>query len=278
MKSIFSAWLFALASVPSVFAAATLPSQLDLERGWDSADGRSYFVDADINLAGPRLFVGYGESDSQSGSTILNTSTTQLELSSNPLNDTAVAIGYSEWGQEGEINIKTYRLDLILNTDNWSFTLAPQTRRIELHTLVAMQPVLDIDSNGLNLALSFYGAAPFYLGVSYSVHDYSRDVSAFATYPILSLLFSPASLEYAYGFEKERLTGNMGVLLDWGSIGIDGTRSVSEVDNSVSTSVAASVRVNLGEHWIVTVRGGKSDNSFSSEKTTFGAVRLGYQF
>lgn len=270
--------LLTVVFVCDAMAADTLPSRITLERGWDSADGKNYFVDADIDLAGPRLFLGYGESDSQSGSTILNTSTKQVEFSSHPLNDAVAAIGYSEWGQDGEINIKTYRLDLVLNTDNWSYTLAPQTRKIELHTLAAMRPILDIDSDGMNLAMSFYGADPFYLGISYSVHDYSRDVSSLATHPILSLIFSAASLEHAYGFEKERLAGNLGLAFGWGSLGVDGTRSVSEVDNSVSTSIAASIRYKINRHWSINFRGGKSDNSFSIEETRFGSVRLGYQF
>ena len=93
-----------------------------------------------------------------------------------------------------------------------------------------MRPVIDIDGGGINIGINFYGADPLYMGVMYSAHDYSRDVSALASYPILALLFSPASLQHAYGFEKQRLAGNIGVLFDWGSVGVDGTRSVSAVD------------------------------------------------
>jgi len=258
--------------------AETLPSQLNLERGWDSADGSDYFVDADIDLSGPRLFIGYGESDSQLGSTVLNTTTTQVELSSNPFNDTAMAIGYSEWGQDGEIDIKTYRLDFIFNTDNWGFRLAPQTREIELYTLAAMRPKINLDSDGINVGINYYAAEPFYIGAVYSAHNYSRNLSTLSTDPRLALIFSPATMEYAFGFEKERIAGNMGLAFSWGSAGIDGSRSVSEIDNSISTSIAVSIRYKLNKHWSIKARGGQSDNSFSTAKISFGSVSVGYQF
>lgn len=274
--------VFLFTIIPYSFSIAdtqpSQPSQVNLIRGWDSADGSDYFVDADINLAGPRLSLGYGESDAVSGATVLNTTTKLIGIISNPLKDSSAGISYSEWGQDGEINIKTYRLDLVFNTDNWSFTLAPQTRVIELHTLAAKRPVIDIDSDGINLAINYYGAGPLYIGIGYSKHDYSRDVSVLDSYPILALLFSPASLQHAYGFEKERHSGNMGLLFDWGSIGIDGLRSISEVDNSVSTSISASVQYSVNKHWNLNMQSGQSDNSFSTVKTTFTSVGVGYRF
>jgi len=271
--------LLVVSAVLTIAQADTSASRLSLEQGWDSADGRDYFAQADIDLVGPRLYLGYGETDATSGATVLDTVTRQIGISSDPRQDMGAGLSYSDWGQDGEINILTWRVDFTYNTENWRFTLAPQRRRIELYTLLVIRrPVIDMDSDGLNLAVDFYGADPFYMGVSYSTHDYSRNISAFADDPRLALLFSPASLEYVYGFEKRRLSGTMGIGFDWGSVGIDAYRSESGVDDSISTVVALSLSYDFNLHWGMDVRAGRSDNSFSTETTTFASLAAGYRF
>lgn len=270
--------LFLSLTVPVLSEAAdTLPTQINLEKGWDSEQGRDYFIDADINLGGPRLSIGYGESDSQYEATVLDTTTRQFSFSSNPLSDISTSMGYSEWGQEGEINIRSYRLDFVFNTGNWSLSVGPQTRDIEVHTLLMFIPVIDMDSNGTNLGISYYGAR-WNIGLNYSEHDYSRNVAILATDPRLGLIFSPVTMEHAYGFEKNRISTDFGYLLNWGSMGMDYLHSVSAVDDSVSTATAIYMRYKIDNNWNISLRGGQSDNSFSMQKTTFATLGLGYQF
>ena len=258
-------------------AEDTLSTQINLETGSDSEDGSVYFIDADIDLDGPRLSIGYGGSDVHYNSSVLSTTAKEISFGSNPLNDTSTSIGYSEWGQEGEINIRTYRFDVVFNKGNWSLSIGTENRDIEFHTLLIARPIINLDSNGANLGISYYGER-WYLGLNYSTKNYSRDVSIFANDPRLVFIFSPITMEHAFGFEDSRISADIYYSLNWGNIGIDHSRSISAVDDSVSISNAVAMSFDMDKNWSLNLRSGQSENSLYANKTTFYTIGFGYQF
>ena len=277
MRKLFVIILCVLGSITSVKSVEILSNRISVEKGGDSSQASYYFIDAGFDFDDSSLSFGYGESDDRYETTVLDTKTKQISISSDPLNDSSVSLSYSDWGQEGEINISTIAIGFVRNLGDWSFSLSPKSRKIELRTLFAFRPVINLDSSGVDLGVVYYGKG-WSMGLDYSKNNYSRDVSILATDPRLVLIFSPATLDHASGVEKNRTSADITYLLKWGSIGADHSRSISAVDDSVSTSTALSIHYKVNRSWSVRLRGGQTDNSFSTQTTNFSSLSLNNQF
>ena len=203
MRKLFVVILCILGSITSVNSAEIFSNRISVEKGGDSAQADYYFIDAGFDFDDLSLSFGYGESDDQYETTILDTKTKQISISSDPLSDNSVSLSYSDWGQDGEINIRTMAIGFVTNAGNWSFSLSPKRREIELRTFLALRPVINLNSSGVNAGISYYGKG-WSVGINHINNSYSRDVSIFASDPRLILIFSSATLDHASGFEKSK--------------------------------------------------------------------------
>ena len=253
-------------------------TNLYLETGLSSPNNHDYYTAIQANINNLDLELGYGENHNQYDLINLDTTSVQLTVGKNLHENFHLAAGYSSWGQAGEINIDTFRFEIITNTLDWSFVASPQTRHIKLHTLLVSQPIVTARSSGLSLGASYYRLAPWTFYLNYNRHTYSRDLSALSSDPRLTLVFSPSAFSHAYGFEESRVSGSLSYDTYWGTIDLQLARSISAVDSSVLRSIALNINYVTSEHWMIILRAGFSKNKLTNSQATFGSVGLNYIF
>ena len=98
------------------------------------------------------------------------------------------------------------------------------------------------------------------------------------------LLAAPLMMAFSLSVQADendcgqRISADFAYSLSWGTLGLDHTRSISAVDDSVSISSAASMHYQSDSNRSIRLRIGQSDNAFSTEKTMFATLGLGYRF
>jgi len=315
-KQFFRSVLCCYLLLSTVQAGAENTSFFSVTGGGDDNGGSDYSVSLDLAVGGIQLGGMYAKNESEidleinnpalTSPIILNhtlrTYTREVSIGSDPSQELSVTWRYSWWGLSNKLEITTHRLELIYNTDDWRINLIPQRRSIDLHckihpiyyvsaTLQALfpnlpqycadNPVLDIVSDDITIGLSYYGADPWFMRVDYTWYNYDRNIAALPSAPpiftlFFHLAFPPFAVQQTYALEDEHISLELGYAFDTTRIGIHGSRGVSVVDDSVSTSVSLYLNWQMDKHWTMDIEGGVSEHSLSSGEVYFGSVGLTY--
>lgn len=243
-----------LVSVGFVHAADD-PSYISLDWSSDKNGNHENYVDLDLALPKHgRFYLSTSRAYNEDENVGVETRSVLLGLGSDPLKSFSIGGEVEHWGNKDYLESDTVRFSFSFNQPAWSLMFRPQWRTITLYTDPAIPcalcpPKVEIGSNGLAIDGRYFSNGPWGLSLGYTRHNYDRDVTALARYPILELVFSPSTLDLAYGFQDYRTS--FGAYYDFKKVTLtfNQTKSVSKVDGLatyVSTlGVSASLMKNL---------------------------------
>ncbi len=268
------AWLDALSPAPR--------SSLGISLGQDDADGWSRRLD--LSLAAPlstRFDLSLGESRVESDEAQLQTDFHYLSLSTDPLAELSLAVGYEDWGDDDALTIRARWLGLTLNLGDFSLTLIPQQRDIRLQVLQWFQRYLshvDLESRDIGLNLSYFAPDGWVFSASYFDYDYSKDVSRLNDDYRVIFIFPLDTLDLASGLDSHRYSLGVGRLVGDINLGLDWTRSRSAVDGNDSTVVSLSGDFPLDDRFMLNLAGGWQDVDYNQDQILFANLGLTYSW
>ena len=257
----------------ATWASETLPSRLSLDFGLDEENGRSTTLDVDYALMAEfRLAL----SASRSESVDFDSERFRIALESDPLAPAQIGLSYESWDSEGEFTIDTIGALFSVYAEQWSLSISPVQRDIKIAaTNWRGQPIeVSLSSTGLTLSLSHFMPNGFQVGLSYSLYDYSKDVTQLdpARRPVLTSFISPIALSQAQGLDDHNLYLDLGYLFETTFFGLTIGQSQSAVDEQKTHMVLINSAIPLTDEWELGVSVGRQKSE--DDAITFGNMGL----
>lgn len=276
---IFAAFLPGLVQAQDM----TAPSYLGVEWGTDEDGGSSLSADTDLTLPGnARLMLAASETRTPGDISDVTTRSWLVGFGSDPLAVFSAAVEVEHWGDEGAFVSDTWRLNLGLNGEYWSFHLRPQqsTHTLYVESSCTVCPSrVEVNGTAVAVDAAYYSDGPWSFNMGYMKHDYDRDVSVLAQHPrLMQLMFSPATLNLANGFQDYQVSLGLSYAESWGVLGYDWLKSVSKVDGAVTTMNSVSYSTSLSEQWRLRLHAGRQQNEDTGSSLVFGGAGLTYNW
>ena len=276
--------LLLLLTLLAANASASLPSRVSLENGSDNQGGRSttLFLDYEmwnkwrLNLLSSRSIESIGPIDYTSNSSLLG-------VVSDPLAPFSFGLSFEHFDNEEQFIIDTVALMMSVNRDNWTFSLSPSSREIEIHgvTLLGREFAVEVKSQSLALALDYYFDSGFQAGFSLAWFDYSEDVSRLnaESHPVIASYISPVALSQVQGLEKRNNYLDLGYAFDKWIIGLTFGKSESAVDESITRLSMIHASILLSKHWDLSLTAGQQRlEDVEDSQVRFGSVGVGFSW
>lgn len=280
-----TAWLAAvfLNSYCSIVSAAPGKtwSTLTVETGWDSEAGSDYYIEADLSSeTGPQLLLAADSSVSATSTSETTTNSYLMGLYNNPAKALEFGVDYEYWGNSDELVTNTVRATLGWHRDNLSIRLRPQYRNITLYTrqLAMMNRRLSVDtsSTGLGIQFRYYRMSPLILSVGHLRNHYDANLSGLATGLLPRYIFSPTTLDLAYGFERDRSYVDISVDFKYAKPGVEWWQSRSAVDNSEVTVYTAYASKRLSKSWKMRLEAGRETSGNTTDDIAIAGLGFSY--
>ena len=252
-------------------------SSLGVNVGIDDADGWSRQFD--ISLAGPlysQFDFSYGESYVESDQAQLETDYYSLGLTTDPLAEVSISVGFEDWGDEEALTIETLWLGFTMNLGDFSVTLMPQQRDIRLQLSERSQRSanhVDVEGRDIGLILSYYADDWVFSG-AYFNYDYSKNISRLDEDYRAIYAFSLDTLDLASGLDDYRYSIGIGKLLGEISVDLDWSRSRSAVDGNYASLTSLSFDIPLNDQLSLNLMGGVQDVDYAEDKILFSNLGL----
>ncbi len=243
------------------------PSVLTLEVLGDDTGQRNIYLNLDMVLpSGPQLWVEGGLL--QGGGNLADTVSFGFGVGSDPQRDFSAAIHYQYRSQEDAFRTERIGVDFILFHDPWMFSFSPSLRSIALFTSELARhrrniTEFELESQGIELGVGYFGFASWGLVLSHRSEEYSEDLSRIERHPRLAeMLFSQGALNLAWGVDSSRTRLDVSYYLPSGSVAL-GARlgsSTSAIDGSFYRTVAGFADWDIAPAWGVTLEAGSADS------------------
>jgi hypothetical protein len=271
-------FLLGLNLLTATIARAETDSSFSIELGSDNNDGDERYLDLALGLSGGRqLLISQGQSTTTDSTGELTNDSWSIGMSTDPAADFGLAVYYSYWGDKDAMEIDTLSLDLSINSNDWGFIISPQTRDIRLDG--GTQRDATFSSQGIGLAVDYYGVKNFYFSAAYLVNTYPSNLSALASSSMFSRRnFSSTTLDRATGLEDNRTTLGMGYSFASATVGIQRSDSVSAVDDSTATTDTIYLSWNLDKQWRLKLSTGTSSTEGNPDDTRFTNMAVTYRW
>jgi len=246
-------------------------SVLSSDYSQDSSGGQGLYLNASLAVGlHQRLTLGLGENNQT-----LAASREQLETSIYHVGyavetDRNIALGleYERWGEEGVLITDTLRFSVVWDLPDWSFTLAPQRREIELSTrcnerLLQLtgecKKLPSLFSNGLALGIDYLGIEQWFFSIGYLINRYSEDLVA-------AKRNTKSRIVLAYLNQLQSVTDRSQLILgasyfvDTSTLGISWQRNESDMDASLTYATTLFFSADVFNHWSITLSLGQQIN------------------
>ena len=266
-------WIMALGLVP--VAVADTNSSIRYEQASYDDNGDSYYLDMDLVLGSKNhLILGYGKNTSQTGSETLGSDSFYVGFLTDPYADLSTGVTYTSLTEENNFDLDSIRLDLVVNTDDWEFSLSPELRNIDFYTTT--NATISTLSPALGVTASYYGIEHIFISLGRTVYSYDKDMGMSSSHHTTSGMghFSVSTFNQAYGIDAYRNRFTAGYNFGAGNMGIRHTRIVAEVDSIVTTINSIFVSYKFTDAWRTELSTGTVDDNF--DETRFVSAALGY--
>ena len=265
-------WMMGISFV-AVAVADTASSIRYEQAGYDN-NGDSYYLDIELGLESKNhLILGYGKNTSQIGSETLGSDSFYIGFLTDPYADFSTGVTYTSLSEENNFDLDSIRLDLVVNTDDWEFSLSPELRNIDFYTTT--NTTISTLSPALGVMASYYGIEHVFISLGRTVYSYDKDVSTSSSHTTSGMgNYSVSTLDQAYGLDAYRNRFTAGYNYGAGNIGIRRTRVVAEVDSAVTTINSIFISYTFSDAWRTELSAGTVDDDF--DETQFVSAALGY--
>lgn len=265
-------WMMGISFV-AVAVADTASSIRYEQAGYDN-NGDSYYLDIELGLESKNhLILGYGKNTSQIGSETLGSDSFYIGFLTDPYADFSTGVTYTSLSEENNFDLDSIRLDLVVNTDDWEFSLSPELRNIDFYTTT--NTTISTLSPALGVMASYYGIEHVFISLGRTVYSYDKDVSTSSSHTTSGMgNYSVSTLDQAYGLDAYRNRFTAGYNYGAGNIGIRHTRVVAEVDSAVTTINSIFISYTFSDAWRTELSAGTVDDDF--DETRFVSAALGY--
>ena len=249
---IFTAFLFVISAQTH---AAT--GSLSLQTVYDSGDSRDIFIDLSVALNNKTsFFLGSGNTKADESSfgaaDDLDLDYWNIGISHKFTNTFTMALNVNTSGQDRDINTRDIDTKMTWSGKNWTFSLQPQFRKLELLFIPFLAPsrIIDINSSGVGTSLGYLGMENWEFFISFDKYKYDRDVRTL-NIPFIINRISSKALTIASSVKDSSVRIDATRLYAESDITASYGQSKSAVDNS-SLNVA-SLNMNFYQFYPVTV-------------------------
>ena len=264
-------------------------SSIRLELGADSNEGQEAYLDMDLVMGyNTHILLMSGVSRLKSESDVYETRSRSIGFSSDY--DALFVFGFDDdyWGNPETLETNTQRFKIGTNLGNWFLQYVYEDRKSKLRTnrvvfkqgsLVDIPVVIEFNSTGKGIDVSFYGFYPLTINVSYIEYEYERDLNIISRHPrFAKSTFPSTSLDAATGLESWRRSADISYSLDWGIAGISGSQSESEIDSSLSTTGSLYMIWDISQQWSTGFTVGESRTDDSEDVIRFIRISVSHQW
>jgi hypothetical protein len=253
-------------------------SSLSLEFTTDDDGGWSRQLAA--SLASPlalQFNLLYGVSTVSSSAGELNPDFWSLGFASDPLNSLSLDFSYDYWGTDDDLTIEGLRLSISYNAEDFSLSLIPQQRSVRFYLRDWVRPYLayvDVDSEDIGIAFSYYGLTDWILSAEYFHYRYAADLTVLAEDFRALLIFPLTTLELASGLYSHHVSVSATRLHALGEIGCQWFHATSAVDGSHADVAALYTSVELSPEWMLRLQGGMQQVDYADDSVLFFGMGL----
>ncbi|MBI3187009.1 MAG: hypothetical protein HYZ31_03930 [Gammaproteobacteria bacterium] len=267
------AWL-ASSVIPVAFADTS--SSIRYEQASYDNDGDSYYLDIDLGLDSKNhLEFGYSKNTSQVNTEKSESDSFYVGYYTDPAADLSTGVAYTSVTEENYFDLDSIRLDFVVNTDNWAFTLSPELRSIDFYT--TSNTTINTLSPALGVMASYYGFENVFISLGRTMYSYEKDVSTSSHHHTSGMgIFSVSTLDQAYGLDDYRNRFVAGYDFGSGNLGVRHTRIVAAVDSAVTTINSVFFGYKFSDAWRTELSTGRVEDDF--EDTRFVSAALGYHW
>jgi hypothetical protein len=250
-----------------------IPNLINLEYGGDSDEGRDFFLFTSLSFApGHRLSLSYGNRDETVRDTLeaLDTSTYAAGYAYHSFRKYRLGIDIEHWGDEDKVTTDTGSVFLALDLHDFTFTLSPQYRQIEIFTDTTCSG--SIDNTALAVDVKYYPNKFLGFSAAYVTFDYSKERDA-----LLGCAESE-DIPFLVGRLKSVADDNqllLGVNFFWNTetYALDWVRVESAIDGDTTYIMTAYIATDWFDEWTLGLTVGTQDN-YDDTTTNFvkGAI------
>jgi len=268
-----STTVFATDFIDEIFDEETLLSNsITLGISNDSSNSKTYDLDIALSLNKSTLFTFYSEySDINDPSIDFDSKSIDLGIRYQVNNDINLGVNYIDSGQKGHLTTKTLRGTFSYYSDNWDFSIIPETSSIQLSSLRRKQT-----QTGLGINMNYYGISPIEFSFSYAKYKYSRDprlIKHLFIYRIVTI----QTLSLANNFYDNYYTAGLKYNFDKFSTQYSYSQSLSAVDSSISKSHSLNFSYSPVKYSSLYLTIG-SNQQENLEKSQFLRIAMGYHW
>jgi len=241
-------------------SAPHIPSLINVEYGVDSDEGRDIFLFTSLAVVPEhRLSLTYGDRDETVRDTLeaLDTNTYAAGYAFHSIEHYRLGIDFEHWGDEDKITTDTLSAFIALDWYDFTFTVSPQYRQIDIFT--------DSDCNGSidNTAVAFdikyYPNRYLGFSAAYVTFDYSKERDA-----LLGCAESE-DIPFLVGRLKtvaddSQLLLGINLFLNTETYSLDWARVESAIDGDTTDILSAYIATDRLDEWTLGLTIGTHDN------------------
>lgn len=271
-------WVLALQSARAddlSIDAPYIPSLINVEYGVDSDQGRDLAVFVNLAVApGQRVSFTYGARDetvrdTQEG---LNTNTYAVGYAYHSRKNYRVGVDYEHWGEDNKIITDTLSVYAALDWQQFTFTISPEVRRINIYTDAECSG--SIDNTAMNYDVKYYPNRNWGISMAYVTFNYSSerdDLLGCATSEDIPYLVGRLK---TVADDNQLLLG-INLFLNTESYSLDWARVESAIDGDTTYILSAFISTDRLDDWTLSLRIGTQDN-YDNTTTNFVAGSVTY--
>ncbi len=273
-------------AIPFAFFLILLPlfsvQASEMELGYSSDSNNTQ--DSSLNLGfditeQTQLYMGGGESVIKDSSGEITTTSYNIGLNGIGDEQFDYDLGYAYWGNTDELTTETFHISLSLYTQDWKFTIRPETQQIVLYTKDSRNQV-DIDGSGFYNSIEYFGFDMVEFLYAHSSYHYDKNLTLLNT-RLAELFLSNASLMLSGSFLEKKDQAEIAFNLSsspWlpKRITLAYTQSLIAVDKSHSETLAMRLRFDLSNNVELQLEGGEIRPEFS-DNLNYAMVSLRFK-
>ena len=255
----------------NVYADTTI----SVDVGKDEQENTNSMLSVDTGLnKSKRLFFGAGNSKGPSGSQTVENKIAFIGMSKK-MNDDWKLKGMLEYsGLRDAFTMYSTSFATKYSQENYYIEFVPAIRRISLTTLSKRK--INISSSALGFKTGLFLGDHFRLSGSAYSYNYSKDVSALASFAS-TRYFNVKTLLLSSGLLKNSYNTEAGLDFDSFSFSVGKNRSVSAIDYSKSDYVYSVVDYYISDAWSLSLLYGEYANT-PEDQNNFSSLTVNYTF
>ena len=240
--------------------APYIPNLLNVEYGIDSDEGRDLYLFTSIAIApGQRIFLGYGNRDETVRGTLeaLDTNTYTAGYAFHSNRKFRLGIDFEHWGDENKITTDTGSVFLALDYYDFTFTVSPQYRQIEVFSDTNCSGT--IDNTALALDAKYFPNKYLAFSAGYVTFDYSKERDALLDCAVSEDIPFLVGRLKSVADDNQLLLG-INFFLNTETLALDWARVESAIDGDFTYILTAYVATDTFDDWTLGLTIGTQEN------------------